>query len=106
MAIRNDFGVDGQGPMAVEAAYEGILPPAAPANPSLAPRQVAQNTASTPPVVITIELDGNVARLPADTDITNVRANGADLEFVQPDDTVIVVPGGSIANLVLFVGDI
>src|SRR5690606_2803693 len=50
--------------------------------------------------------DGNIARLPADTDISNVRANGADLEFVQPDGTVIVVPGGSIANLVLFVGDI
>ena len=109
MAIRNDLGIDGQVPMAVEAAYAGILPPAPPAAPNdpANVRQVAQNTASTPPVVITIALeDGNIARLPADTDISNVRANGADLEFVQPDGTVIVVPGGSIANLVLFVGDI
>ncbi len=109
MAIRNDLGIDGQVPMAVDAAYEGILPRTLPTMPGeqVAPRQVAQNTASTPPVVITIELEsGNIARLPADTDITNVRANGADLEFVQPDGTVIVVPGGSIANLILFIGDI
>ena len=109
MAIRNDLGIDGQVPMAVDAVYEGIIPPAPPAalHDPAAVRQVAQNTASTPPVVITIALeDGNIARLPADTDISNVRANGADLEFVQPDGTVIVVPGGAIANLVLFIGDI
>jgi len=105
MAIRSDLGIDGQVPMSVEAAYEGILPPAPQAVMSIT--EVAQAEASVPPVTITIELEGgNIARLPADTDISNVRANGADLEFVQPDGTLIVVPGGAIANLILFVGDV
>jgi large repetitive protein len=106
MAIRNDLGIDGQIPMAVEAVYDGILPAAPPSPTADGAVKVAQAEASVPPVTVTIELEnGNIARLPADADISNVRANGADLEFVQPDGTVIVVPGGAIANLILFVGE-
>ncbi len=68
---------------------------------------LAQTTAGAAPAVVVVELEaGGIARLPAGTDISQARANGTDLEFVQPDGTVIVIPGGAIANLVLFVGDI
>ncbi len=70
-------------------------------------QRVAQVVAAVPPATVTIALeDGVIARLPADADLSVPRANGADLEFVQPDGTVIVITGGAIAGLVLFVGDV
>ena len=44
--------------------------------------------------------------LPATADIGNPRAAGTSLEFIQPDGTVIVIPGGAIAGFTLFVGDV
>jgi len=70
-------------------------------------QRVAQVVAAVPPATVTIALeDGVIARLPADADLSVPRANGADLEFVQPDGTVIVITGGAISGLVLFVGDV
>ena len=34
------------------------------------------------------------------------RVNGADLEFVQPDGSVIVVPDGALTGLTIFIGDV
>jgi len=106
MAARDSVELTGADLTGTEAVYSGILPAAGVAAEPAAVR-VAQATANVPPatVVITLE-DGNIARLPDGADISNARANGADLEFVQPDGTVIIIPGGAIANLVLFIGDI
>ncbi len=106
MAARDSVDLNGAENSAPEGFYSGILPQTQPAAPGAAVR-VAQVTASAPPAIIVVELeDGNIARLPAGADISNARANGTDLEFLQPDGTVIVITGGAIANLVLFIGDI
>jgi hypothetical protein len=54
-------------------------------------------------VVVELE-DGNVLRLPATASVDQPRENGTDLEFVQPDGTVIVVPNGAIQGLTIFIG--
>ncbi len=59
------------------------------------------------PATITIELeDGPVVRLPEGTSIDAPRQNGADLEFVQPDGSVVVIAGGAVTGLTIFLGDI
>src|SRR5690606_31876770 len=78
------------------------------------PIQVAQADIDPPEVldpdapatlVVAIE-DGNIARLPAAADISSPQVNGTDLQFVQPDGTVIVIPNGAVQGLTLFIGDI
>ena len=62
---------------------------------------IATNLAATTVVVIT----AGIARLPAGADIGTPRTEGSDLLFVQPDGTVIVIPGGAVTAFALFVGD-
>lgn len=70
----------------------------------------APTEAATPPAgapsTITVALEaGNIARLPANASIDTPRVNGADIEFVQPDGSVIVIPNGAVQGLTLFVGN-
>ncbi|HEY9011357.1 MAG TPA: VCBS domain-containing protein [Devosia sp.] len=44
--------------------------------------------------------------LPASADLSSPRTNGTSLEFIQPDGTVIAVPGGAVTAFTLFIGDI
>lgn len=70
-----------------------------------------QDATSTPEttevarVVIEVE-NGEFLRLPADASIDQPRVNGSDLEFVQPDGSIIVVPEGAIIGLTIFIGDV
>ncbi len=56
------------------------------------------------PTETIIEVEGTILRLPEGTDIDSPRVNGANLEFVQPDGSVIVVPNGAIEGLTIFIG--
>ena len=60
------------------------------------------------PATITIELDaGNTTvHLPAGTDTSHPVQVGNDLEFIQPDGSIILIPGGAVTGLVIFVGDV
>jgi VCBS repeat-containing protein len=75
-----------------------------------APIRVAQtDTPVTPPTAeaparTVIEVgQGSVLTLPAGATIDAPRVNGTDLEFVQPDGTVIVVPNGAITGLTIVI---
>ena len=73
---------------------------------------VAETTPGTPPSgtpqTTTIELDaaGNTVHLPAGTDTSHPVQVGNDLEFIQPDGSIVLIPNGAVAGLVIFVGDI
>ncbi|MBK1796296.1 cadherin-like domain-containing protein, partial [Devosia sp. WQ 349] len=77
------------------------------------PTSIAQDTASSTgsaqqaaqQLVIEVE-DGSVLRLPEGVSLEQPRANGADLEFVQPDGTTIVVPNGAITGLSIVLGEV
>ena len=63
--------------------------------------------AAPAPVRVDVPLeDGPVARLPAGTDIANPQLVGTELHFVQPDGSVVVIPGGAVADLILMIGDV
>lgn len=62
----------------------------------------APNAAETR-VVVELE-DGVILRLPATASVDQPRTNGTDLEFVQADGSVIVVPNGAIQGLTIFIG--
>lgn len=75
-----------------------------------APIRVAQtDTPAAPPAAeaparIVVEVgEGSVLTLPAGASIETPRVNGTDLEFVQPDGTVIVVPNGAITGLTIVI---
>jgi VCBS repeat-containing protein len=76
--------------------------------------QVAQASVEEPaaqaesvPAIVVIEVqDGSILRLPEGTSIDEPRVNGANLEFVQPDGTIIVVPNGAITGLTIFIGNV
>jgi len=69
--------------------------------PAAAPAQSAD------PKIILIQVeDGSIARLPEGASVDAPRMNGTDLEFVQADGSVIVIPNGAITGLTLFIGDI
>lgn len=103
MAIRDILGAEGVldatlgggGAAGTIVVAQAEAPPAPPENQG--------GTAAT--MIVAIE-DGNIARLPAGTDIASPRVNGTDLEFVQPDGTVVVIPNGAVQGLTLFIGDI
>ncbi|AKR54916.1 T1SS secreted agglutinin RTX [Devosia sp. H5989] len=61
-------------------------------------------TDAAPEQVVVEMAEGNIARLPEGADISQPRQNGANLEFVQPDGTVIVIPNGAVQGLTLFIG--
>ena len=61
-------------------------------------------TATETRVVVELE-DGAILRLPATASVDQPRENGTDLEFVQPDGSVIVVPNGAIQGLTIFIGN-
>ncbi|HEY9012913.1 MAG TPA: hypothetical protein VIN06_18050, partial [Devosia sp.] len=66
----------------------------------------ADAPAATDPVRTVIELaDGPTLTLPAGASIDAPRVNGTDLEFVQPDGSIIVVPNGAVTGLTIVVGD-
>ncbi|KFL30065.1 hypothetical protein JP75_17315, partial [Devosia riboflavina] len=56
-------------------------------------------------VVIEVS-EGSILRLPEGASIDQPRMNGTNLEFVQPDGSVIVVPNGAIQGLTIFIGGI
>ncbi|ODT80474.1 MAG: hypothetical protein ABS76_16195 [Pelagibacterium sp. SCN 64-44] len=56
-------------------------------------------------VVIEVE-QGGILRLPANASVDLPQVNGADLEFVQPDGTIIVVPNGAVQGLTIFIGEV
>jgi T1SS-143 domain-containing protein len=60
--------------------------------------------AAEAPVRTVVEVgEGSVLTLPAGASIETPRVNGTDLEFVQPDGTVIVVPNGAITGLTIVI---
>lgn len=48
--------------------------------------------------------EGNIVRLPDGASVDQPRVNGADLEFVQADGSIIVVPNGAIEGLTIMIG--
>ena len=58
-----------------------------------------------PQTVVPLET-GNVVHLAAGIDISHPVQVGNDLEFVQPDGSVIVIPNGAVAGLTIFVGGV
>ena len=66
----------------------------------------ADPSASQPSEIIIALEPGPVAHLPAGTDIANIRQVGTDLQFIQPDGSVVTIPGGAVSGLVLFIGDV
>lgn len=81
----------------------GDTPPPATAIPAPEPTPPAPNAG----VQTVIEVsEGSILRLPADASIDQQRVNGDNLEFVQPDGSVIVVPNGAIQGLTIFIGAI
>ncbi|MDB5586598.1 MAG: hypothetical protein JWP26_1568 [Devosia sp.] len=50
--------------------------------------------------------EGSVLTLPEGTSIDAPRMNGANLEFVQPDGSVVVVPNGAIEGLTIVLGSV
>ncbi|HWV19977.1 MAG TPA: DUF5801 repeats-in-toxin domain-containing protein, partial [Devosia sp.] len=96
--IGNEEGVEfGTNVEAAETILVAQADTGTPAEPAPAP-----TTAETR-VVVELE-DGAVLRLPATASVDQPRENGTDLEFVQPDGTVIVVPNGAIQGLTIFIG--
>ena len=55
------------------------------------------------PLVVAVE-EGGIVRLPAGASIDQPRVNGTDLEFVQADGSVIVVPNGAVEGLTIMIG--
>lgn len=96
--IGNDEGIEFG---ANVGAAEPIL--VAQANTGIAGQPAPAPTATETRVVIELE-DGAILRLPATASVDQPRENGTDLEFVQPDGSVIVVPNGAIQGLTIFIG--
>ena len=88
------------GSAALNAGSEGA-PPAA-----VVQVAQAQTPAAAPERVVVAIGEGDIARLPEGTDISQMRQNGTDLEFVQADGSVVVVPGGAVQGLTLFIGGV
>ncbi|MCP8884488.1 hypothetical protein NIM87_13290, partial [Devosia sp. XJ19-1] len=71
------------------------------------PEQAAQGAPAADPTRTIIEIEnGEFLRLPAEASVDQPRVNGTDLEFVQADGSIIVVPNGAITGLTIFIGDI
>src|SRR4051812_28050047 len=64
------------------------------------------NTAPNGPQTIVPLETGNVVHLAAGVDTSHPVQVGNDLEFVQPDGSVIVIPNGAVAGLTIFVGGV
>src|SRR5690606_4910993 len=59
------------------------------------------------PAILTVAIEaGGIVRLPEGAIIDVPRVNGTDLEFVQPDGTVIVIPEGAVTGLTIFIGGV
>src|SRR5688572_24936278 len=99
--------------MAIEVDARGYTDASEPADVQSETTLVAQaettaetSTETAPPQTIVIEVgEGSILRLPAGTSVDEPRVNGSNLEFVQPDGTVIVVPNGAITGLTIFIGN-
>src|SRR4051812_42029119 len=98
--------------MAMELDATGTIPANADHVDHNQPVLVAENTppgTTTPPAgpqtIIQLEA-GNVVHLPDGTDTSHPVQVGNDLEFVQPDGSVIVVPNGAVAGLTIYAGSV
>lgn len=101
--IGNEVSID----FGVQAGSEPTLVAQANPTPAAAPAANGQTAAPAAETRIVVELEnGNVLRLPANASVDQPHENGTDLEFVQPDGTVIVVPDGAIQGLAIFIGDV
>src|SRR5690349_1031455 len=103
MAMRND--IDGFGSDHADHQETAGIPLTVPEGTPLDVQLVAQAADAVPAaegegtrLVVAIEA-GNIARLPAGASIDSPRMNGTDLEFVQPDGSVIVIPEGAVQGL-------
>ena len=113
MAARIDFdpsmtGEPDHGLLAASGASSGPqgAPDALPADAAGTPAEPpADNETPAARDVVAVE-DGAILRLPEGASIDSPRVNGADLEFVQPDGSVIVVPDGALTGLTIFIGDV
>jgi len=98
--------------MAMELDATGLGPAGGAHAADLQVTLVAETTPGTPPSetpqTTTIELDaaGSTVHLPTGTDTSHPVQVGNDLEFIQPDGSIILIPNGAVAGLVIFVGDI
>jgi T1SS-143 domain-containing protein len=70
------------------------------------PATASAQTAAEPKITLIQVEDGSIVHLPEGTGIDQPRMNGADLEFVQADGSIVVIPNGAITGLTLFVGNI
>jgi len=62
---------------------------------------------SVPVNSIEFAVDGNNAvRLPANADLGELRLNGSNLEFIQPDGSIFVILQGAVEGLTIFLGDV
>lgn len=86
-----------------EEAADTILVAQADTGTTGQPASNAPTSATETRIVVELE-DGAILRLPATASVDQPRENGTDLEFVQPDGTVIVVPNGAIQGLTIFIG--
>jgi T1SS-143 domain-containing protein len=106
MALREDFDAEGTAIAAIATstgATDSIQVAQAEGQPLLPPDNIDPEVPTT--LTVAIE-DGNIARLPADTDISRPQVNGTDLQFVQPDGTLVVIADGAVQGVTLFIGDI
>jgi len=85
--------VAGQSPLLVAQAATQAAPASAP--------EAAANTGQR--VVVAMD-DSSIVRLPDGASVDQPRINGTDLEFVQADGSVIVVPNGAVEGLTIMIG--
>jgi len=84
----------GNAPLLVAQAI--VQPPEA-AVPDTGPGETEQR-------LVAVVDEGSVVRLPEGASIDQPRVNGTDLEFVQADGSVIVVPNGAVQGLTIMIG--
>ncbi|WP_240233121.1 DUF5801 repeats-in-toxin domain-containing protein [Devosia lacusdianchii] len=85
------------------ATNEGNVLVAQATPPAVEPQPVPALGETGQRLVLAVE-EGSVVRLPAEASIDQPRVNGTDLEFVQADGSVIVVPNGAIEGLTIMIG--
>ncbi|MGV8832144.1 MAG: cadherin-like domain-containing protein [Devosia sp.] len=75
-------------------------------SPASPPQGVDAPPSAAPQTVAFALGNDGAARLPVGTDLGNPRQDGANLEFVQPDGSVIIIVGGAISGLIVFIGEV
>ena len=97
--------------MAMELDVRGALPLAANHSDHNDSVNVAETTPPAtglptgPQTIVPLET-GNVVHLAAGVDLSHPVQIGNDLEFVQPDGSIILIPNGAVAGLTIYVGGV